>query len=261
MTKHAFGDIQTVNKDMKSVLSMAKEYAKTDFTVMLYGESGTGKEMFAQSIHNASSRKAVPFVAVNCAALSENLLESEMFGYVEGAFTGAKKGGKQGLFELAHKGTIFLDEVNSMPLKIQSKLLRVIEEKEVMRLGSDYVIPLDVRIIVASNEELIDKVNRGEFRSDLFYRLSVLEILIPPLSKRPDDIIPLFKNFLRDNGIRNIEIPKEFQDKLKNHLWKGNVRELKSIAERYSILKDKYNYKSLGEKEGMRPESSEMICA
>lgn len=132
---------------------------------MIYGESGTGKEMIAQSIHNLSSRKDEPFVAINCAAISENLLESELFGYEEGAFTGARKGGKPGLFELAHGGTIFLDEINSLPPNLQAKLLRVLEEKEVMRLGSDYVIPLDVRIIAAANEELKRKVKEGTFRA------------------------------------------------------------------------------------------------
>lgn len=246
-SKYSFDNIFTQNRKMKSVIENAKEYARTDSTILIYGESGTGKEMFAQSIHNYSDRKNAPFVAVNCGALSESLLESELFGYVEGAFTGARKGGKTGLFELAHKGTIFLDEINSLPLKIQSRFLRVIEEKEVMRLGSDYVIPLDIRIIVASNEKLINMVEQGEFRRDLFYRLNVLEVRIPPLSDRKNDIIPLFKMFLKEfnNGI--LPVSEELEEKLNEYQWKGNIRELKNVAERYALLKDRMNFEFLNE--------------
>ena len=226
---------------MKKTVDRAKRLSETDSTIMIYGESGTGKEIIAQSIHNSSERGRSPFVAVNCAALTESLLESELFGYEDGAFTGARKGGKPGLFELAHGGTIFLDEINSIPLNMQSKLLRVLEEKEVMRIGSDYIIPLDIRIIGAANEDLMDKVVRDEFRRDLFYRLNVLELRIPPLRNRKDDIIPLFNAFIDELAEGNDEIPEpdeEFKKMLLNHKWLGNVRELKNIAERYFIFKD-----------------------
>lgn len=246
-SKYTFDTIFTKNINMKSIIESAKEFAKTDSTILIYGESGTGKEMFAQSIHNYSERKNAPFVAVNCGALSKSLLESELFGYVEGAFTGARKGGKQGLFELAHKGTIFLDEINSLPLEIQSRFLRIIEEKEVMRLGSDYVIPLDVRIIVASNEKLINMVEQGEFRRDLFYRLNVLEIKIPSLADRKDDIIPLFEMFLKEFNASDKLITDELAVKLKEHNWKGNVRELRNVAERYALLKERMNFDFLSD--------------
>lgn len=246
-SKYTFDNIFTNNKSMKAVIESAKEFAKTNSTVLIYGESGTGKEMFAQSIHNYSSRNNAPFVAVNCGALSENLLESELFGYVEGAFTGARKGGKQGLFELAHKGTIFLDEINSIPLEVQSSFLRIIEEKEVMRLGSDYVIPLDIRIIVASNANLIKMVEQGEFRRDLFYRLNVLEIKIPSLNERQDDIIPLFKMFLNEYNESHLPVSEELASRLKGHNWKGNIRELKNVAERYALLKDRMGFEFLND--------------
>lgn len=239
IAKYTFDSILTRDQSMIDLIENAKEFSRTDFTVLIYGESGTGKEMFAQSIHNWSKRKNAPFMAVNCAALTDSLLESELFGYTEGAFTGARKGGKQGIFELAHGGTIFLDEINSIPPKMQSKLLRIIEEKEVMRLGSDYVIPLDIRIIVASNENLTKKVMQNEFRSDLFYRLSVLELRLPPLRERKKDIIPLFNNFLKELKFGNINLAPELEEKLINHRWPGNVRELRNVAERYRLLKDK----------------------
>jgi propionate catabolism operon transcriptional regulator len=246
-SKYTFENIFTNNNNMKGVIKNAKEFAKTNSTVLIYGESGTGKEMFAQSIHNYSSRNNAPFVAVNCGALSENLLESELFGYVEGAFTGARKGGKQGLFELAHKGTIFLDEINSIPLEVQSSFLRIIEEKEVMRLGSDYVIPLDVRIIVASNANLIKMVEQGEFRRDLFYRLNVLEIKIPSLNERKDDIIPLFKMLLEEYNEPDLAVSEELAGRLKERNWKGNIRELRNVAERYALLKSRMNFEFLYE--------------
>ncbi|PKL78204.1 MAG: Fis family transcriptional regulator [Ignavibacteriae bacterium HGW-Ignavibacteriae-4] len=242
VAKRTFEDIITHDNSMIHLIDAAKEYALTDFTILIYGESGTGKEMFAQSIHNWSKRRNAPFVAVNCAALSESLLESELFGYDEGAFTGARKGGKQGLFELAHGGTIFLDEINSISLKLQSKLLRVIEEKEVMRLGSDYVIPLDIRIIVASNEELTEKLINNEFRSDLFFRISVLELRIPPLRERKNDILLLFKGFLQELKLDKTNLSPELEEFLVKHKWQGNVRELRNVAERYRLLKDKEKY-------------------
>lgn len=235
--KYKFKDIITNNSLMKKTLATAVKIGMSDSTAMIYGESGTGKEMIAQSIHNISVRNNAPFVAVNCAALTESLLESELFGYEEGAFTGARKGGKPGLFELAHGGTIFLDEINSIPNNLQTMLLRVLEEKEVMRIGSDYVIPLDVRVLAAANENLSDKVRDGSFRNDLFYRLSILKLTIPPLRKRKEDIIPLFKHFINTNAKIDItEIDEKLEESLLSYSWPGNVRELRNAAERYVLL-------------------------
>lgn len=240
VTKYKFEDIVTRDTNMKNTVKKAIKIGLTDGTVMIYGESGTGKEMIVQSIHNISARKNEPFVAINCAAISENLLESELFGYEEGAFTGARKGGKPGLFELAHGGTIFLDEINSISLNLQAKLLRVLEEKEVMRIGSDYVIPLNIRIISAANEELKRKVQEGNFRGDLFYRLNILELHIPPLRERKKDILPLFMYYLNKLSDERDEIiiDSEIKQKLMEYSWPGNVRELRNIAQRYVIFKE-----------------------
>lgn len=238
VAKYKFENIIANDPAMKNTVAKAIKIGLSDGTVMIYGESGTGKEMIAQSIHNISIRKNEPFVAINCAAISENLLESELFGYEEGAFTGARKGGKPGLFELAHKGTIFLDEINSISLNLQAKLLRVLEEKEIMRIGSDYIIPLDVRIISAANEELKNMVEEGTFRRDLFYRLNILEVNIPPLRARKKDIVPLFNYYVNsfNKNFDEIIISKETEQKLLAYPWKGNVRELKNMAERYMIF-------------------------
>lgn len=233
--KYQFQDLVGISQRMAKVIDQARRISATDETLILYGESGTGKEMFSQSIHNAGERFNGPFVAVNCAALTENLLESELFGYEEGAFTGARKGGKPGLFELAHGGTLFLDEINSMSLNLQAKVLRVIEEREVMRIGSDYVIPLNVRLIAASNANLIEMVQKEAFRADLYYRLSVLELYLPPLRERPEDILPLFKTFLSDE--KAFSDLTDFQiQALLSHAWQGNVRELKNVASRYQLF-------------------------
>lgn len=240
IAKYNFNDMIAKDSNMINTIKKARRIGMSDFTVIIYGESGTGKEMIAQSIHNISNRRSGPFVAINCAAISENLLESELFGYEEGAFTGARKGGKPGLFELAHKGTLFLDELNSIPLNLQGKLLRVLEEQEVMRLGSDYVIPLDVRIIAAANEELKEKVYDKTFRRDLFYRLNMLELKIPPLRNRKDDIIPLFEHLIHilneDNN--NISLSEEDKESLINYNWPGNVRELRNIVQRYLLFNE-----------------------
>ncbi|MNM53379.1 Arginine utilization regulatory protein RocR [compost metagenome] len=240
VAKYTFNHIIAYDSLMKATVSKAVNAGLTDSTVMIYGESGTGKEMIAQSIHNGGRRKREPFVAINCAAISESLLESELFGYEEGAFTGARKGGKPGLFELAHEGTIFLDEINSISLNLQAKLLRVLEEKEVMRIGSDYVIPLDVRIIAAANENLKNKVKERSFRNDLFYRLNILEVHIPPLRKRKKDIIPLFEHYLnvlsKDREI--VELSEDAKIRLENYTWPGNVRELRNVAERYIVFEE-----------------------
>lgn len=244
--RYTFDDFLFKDKLTKEFIEEAKKIGKSDYTTLLYGESGSGKEIIAHSIHNISKRKDRPFVAINCATIAENLLESEFFGYEEGAFTGARKGGKRGLFELAHGGTLFLDEINSLSFNIQTKLLRVIEERQIMRIGSDYIIPLDIRIIAATNESLTEKIVMGTFRADLFYRLSSLEINIPPLRDRREDIIPLFNNFVNEvlkddglNGINSIDenfvLTKDEMDKLYNYSWPGNVRELKTIAQKYVV--------------------------
>ena len=186
--KYHFEDILTDDPYFKRIIAIAKKYAKTDATMLLLGESGTGKELFAQSIHNHSSRSKEAFVAINCSALPGQLLESELFGYVGGAFTGARKEGKRGLFEQAHNGTIFLDEIGDMNKELQSRLLRVLEEKQVRRLGSDHVIPVNVRVIAATNIDLWGEGVKGNFRLDLYYRLNVLNIKIPPLRERRNDI-------------------------------------------------------------------------
>ena len=172
---------------MQKVLNRARAYAKSDSSVLIEGESGTGKELLAQSIHNASARKEGPFVAVNCAAIPENLLESELFGYESGAFTGAKKEGKAGLFELAHKGTLFLDEIGEISKSVQTRLLRVLQEKEIMRVGGNKIIPIDVRVLSATNQNLKERSREGNFREDLYYRLNVLQLKVSaPLSERQD---------------------------------------------------------------------------
>ncbi|MFA9423451.1 MAG: sigma 54-interacting transcriptional regulator [Sedimentibacter sp.] len=238
VARYDFTDIVYADESMGEIIEKAKKIGQSDSAAVIYGESGTGKEILAQSLHHVSDRSNAPFVAINCAALPESLLESELFGYEEGAFTGARKGGKPGVFELAHGGTIFLDEINSISPGLQGKLLRVIEEKEVMRLGSDYLIPLDVRIISAANEDLKTMVQNKAFRSDLFYRLSSLELNIPPLRERTADIEPLFIYFLRifelDEKIRWPN--KEEIKRLTEYNWPGNVRELKNVAERYIMF-------------------------
>lgn len=244
--KYTFDDYIFKDEISKELVEMAKKIGKTEFTTLLYGESGCGKEVLAQSMHNISQRKDKPFVAINCATISESLLESELFGYEEGAFTGAKKGGKPGLFELAHGGSIFLDEINSLPINIQTKLLRVIEEKKIMRMGSDRVIPLDIRIMAATNENLRQKIKDKTFRADLFYRLSSLEINIPPLRKRKKDIVFLFEYFVRkmiEEGSfsnlssisDNFKLKEEEINILNNHNWLGNIRELKNVAQKYVL--------------------------
>lgn len=234
--RYNFENIIGKSKEIRECVEIAKRYSYFDSTVLIYGETGVGKEMFAQSIHNASKRAKGPFVAINCASLSETLIESELFGYVEGAFTGASRKGKIGLFELAHGGTIFLDEISEMPLSIQAKLLRVIQEKAIMRLGDDRIIPIDVRIIAASNKDLYQQVKNGAFRADLYYRLNVLILKVPPLRDRKEDVIVLFEYFL-DLYSMKFHIAKPIIDKngyevIKKYNWPGNVRELENFTER-----------------------------
>lgn len=235
VARYQFKDIMTEDITMERIINRAGAYAKTDSAVLIEGESGTGKELFAQSIHNASSRKEGPFVAVNCAALPENLLESELFGYEPGAFTGAKKEGKAGLFEMAHKGTLFLDEIGEISKSVQTRLLRVLQEKEIMRVGGNRIIPVDVRIISATNQNLKEKSLDGSFRGDLYYRLNVLKIKLPPLRARKGDAILLgrqfFKNYYEDDSSF-----KSVEPLLEKYSWPGNIRELQNAMERYGVL-------------------------
>lgn len=240
VAKARFSDIVGKSKKINEVKNKAMQFAGVNSTVLIIGETGTGKELFAQSIHNASPRADKPFVAVNCAALPENLLESELFGYVEGAFTGARKGGKPGLFELAHSGTIFLDEISEMSPKLQARFLRVLQEKEVIRIGDDRVIPIDIRIIAASNRDLYNLVEKGNFREDLFYRLCVLQLVIPPLRERKEDIIDIVKFFVNEKsrllGKEVNAISYEAMNRLMLYEWPGNVRELENVIERAVVL-------------------------
>ncbi|MDF2572170.1 MAG: norR 1, partial [Sporomusa sp.] len=240
VAKLKFEDILGSSKAIKETISVAREFSQVNSNVLIVGETGTGKEVFAQSIHNGSNRCKGPFVAVNCAALPENLLESELFGYVEGAFTGASRGGKFGLFELAHRGTILLDEVSEISPKMQGRLLRVLQEREIMRLGGDRVIPIDVRIIAATNKDLYDLVKQGVFREDLYYRLDILQLSIPALRERGEDIMLLMNHFYKRYCIKNKKeckkMNQEAKAKLLQYSWLGNVRELKNIAERLAVL-------------------------
>ena len=236
VTRYTFRDILTRDPQMKRLIKLAKDYAKTNATILIQGESGTGKELFAQSIHAYSPRAQGPFVAINCSALPPPLLESELFGYVEGAFTGAKRSGKIGLFEMAHNGTIFLDEIGEMDRTLQARLLRVLEERQVMRLGSDSLIPVNIRVLAATNQDLRRLASQGTFRVDLLYRLNVLNLPMTPLRQRKVDIAYLAEYFLsryQTEHKRRIEaIPPQISELLERYEWPGNVRELKNVMER-----------------------------
>lgn len=224
---------------MRQVLNVAIKAAKTDSSIFIWGESGVGKEVMAKLIHNTSLRKDRPFIAINCAAIPNELLESEFFGYEEGAFTGAKKQGKKGLFEQADGGTIFLDEIGELPLKMQSKLLRVIQENGLMRVGGSKFIPIDVRYISATNLTNEQLTDHKRFRQDLYFRLGVIPINIPPLRERREDIFPLVQHFLKHFNNKynlNITISKSVMKQLYRYDWTGNVRELKNIIERLVVL-------------------------
>lgn len=235
--KYTFNDIVGNSELINECKSIAKRMAKSNSSILITGETGTGKELFAQAIHNESKRKFHQFVAVNCGALPVSILESELFGYEEGAFTGARKGGKLGLFELAHKGTIFLDEIGEMPLNLQMKLLRVLQEKEIMRIGSDRVINIDIRVITATNKNLDKLIEENKFREDLYYRLKVLPLKIPPLRIRPEDIFSLI-NYYKNKFNGSFKLNNEAKDVLLKYNWKGNIRELRNFVE-YFINLDK----------------------
>jgi len=240
MARHTFESLVCEDPDMKEVIRCARQFALHDRNLLIFGETGTGKEVIAQSIHNASFRKNGPFVAINCAAIPEQLLESELFGYVGGAFTGATKGGKRGLFELANNGTLFLDEIGDIPMLLQSKLLRVIQEREIIRLGDDRVIPINVRIICATNRDLSELVESGAFRRDLFYRLEVLRLFIPPVRERKNDIIPLIFRHIETSPYKDGTVIKSISPGARRMLldypWPGNVREINNFCERISVF-------------------------
>jgi transcriptional regulator with PAS, ATPase and Fis domain len=235
-SKHHFNDLIGNSPSFLAAKKLAQRISGSDSSVLLIGESGTGKELFAHSIHNDSNRSSLPFVAINCASIPEHLLESELFGYEEGAFTGAKKGGKKGQFEIANNGTLFLDEIGDMPLSMQSKLLRVLQEKEIQRIGGQKSIPVNVRIIAATHRDLEKMVEEGKFRQDLYYRLNVIKIDIPPLRKRKDDIELISMSLLKKLEGRfyrkGIELSPEVMEKLMQHSWPGNIRELENVLER-----------------------------
>ncbi|WP_082232253.1 sigma 54-interacting transcriptional regulator [Halobacillus massiliensis] len=228
IAKYHFSDIIGNSPLIEQTKSIAKKLAKSNLPVLIEGESGTGKELFASAIHNHSEKKLEPFLAVNFSALPEDLLESELFGYEEGAFTGAKKGGKKGLFEQADGGAIFLDEIGDISLKLQARLLRVIQEKEVRKIGGNKNIPIDVRVIAATNKNLLELIKEGKFREDLYHRLKVLYLQVPSLRKRKSDIPILVRQFLIENGERKKQISPDLIDHLLSYNWYGNVRELQN---------------------------------
>lgn len=238
--KYTFDDIVHKSAEMEKAINIAKKFSGYDSSVLIQGSSGVGKELFAQSIHNVSSRRLGPFVAVNCAALPPSLIESELFGYEEGAFTGSKKGGRAGMFEMAHKGTIFLDEISELPLDIQGRLLRVIQEKEIMRLGDNKVIPLDIRIICATNRDLRQMVEDSKFREDLLFRINTLVFIIPRLNERREDIGILSNHFLElfctKYGKNILGFSSSAMRYLMEYDYQGNVRELQNFVERAVII-------------------------
>lgn len=235
VSKYNFDDIIGCSDSIKNTKKIAYKMAQSDSSILIIGESGTGKELFAQSIHSASRRSQGPFVAVNCSTFQEGLLQSELFGYDEGAFTGARKGGKIGLFELANKGTIFLDEIGEMDLNSQATLLRVIQEKQIRRVGSDKIIDVDIRIIAATNRDLKKLVCENKFRKDLFYRLNVLPLKIAPLRNRNEDVFLIFESFKKNLDVK-FSLSDELVEVFKTYSWEGNIRELRNLVEYCSYL-------------------------
>ena len=237
--KFEFANMIGASPAMQQVFALMKRIVKTDSTVLITGESGTGKELVAKAIHFNGQRRDKPFIAVHCGAIPENLLESELFGYVKGAFTGAVRD-KIGKFEAAHQGTIFLDEIGTMPMQLQTKLLRVLQEEEVERVGSTRPVKIDVRIVAATNLNLTEEVKKGAFREDLFYRLNVIPLPLPPLRERLEDILPLAKHFLvkycKEMQRRGMTLAKDALEALESYAWPGNVRELENLMERVAAL-------------------------
>ncbi|MBQ6900640.1 MAG: sigma 54-interacting transcriptional regulator [Firmicutes bacterium] len=233
-TRYMFDQVVGKNGGLKELIQTARRISISEGSILITGESGVGKEVLAQSIHNSSNRNEGPFIAVNCSAIPESLWESEFFGYTAGAFTGAKKEGKMGLFELAQGGTLFLDEVGEIPLPLQSKLLRVLEEGRIRKVGSEKEVPIDVRIIAATNKNIRKRVEEGEFRLDLYYRIAVFPVEIPPLRERREDIPEFIYSTLEEynrTNKKNIRISQAAVEVLQNYDWPGNVRELKNVME------------------------------
>ncbi|MGE8409167.1 MAG: propionate catabolism operon regulatory protein PrpR [Pseudomonas sp.] len=237
--RYRFEQILGNTPAFRAVLELARRYAETDSTVLITGESGTGKELLAQSLHNASPRQPGPFVAINCAAFPETLLESELFGYEEGAFTGSRKGGKTGLIEAAHTGTLFLDEIGDMPVTLQTRLLRVLQEREVLRLGASEPTPVDIRVVAATHCDLRERIAEGRFREDLYYRLNILRLAVPPLRERIADIPLLAKAILQRLPLpapaTGQKLLERLMPYLQNHRWPGNIRELENLVERAAL--------------------------
>ncbi|MFM0340645.1 propionate catabolism operon regulatory protein PrpR [Paraburkholderia fungorum] len=246
--RYRLADIVGAGEPIERVRTLVQRYARSDATVLILGESGTGKEMVAQSMHQLSARRDFAFVAMNCGAFPEALLESELFGYEEGAFTGARKGGKAGLIEVAHRGTLFLDEIGEMPLSLQSRLLRVLQEREVVRLGSTEPTRVDIRVVAATHRALTEGIEAGSFRADLYYRLNILSIALPPLRERPTDLLPLATELLLQAAAREprlaLRIPDAdaaarvlagLSEPLRHYAWPGNVRELQNVIERIAV--------------------------
>ncbi|MDR2573712.1 MAG: sigma 54-interacting transcriptional regulator [Desulfovibrio sp.] len=238
VARYDFKDIVGHSQGIQTTIERAKKYSATEAPILIEGETGTGKELFVQSIHNASPRKHGPFVAVNCAALPETLLESELFGYEEGAFTGARRGGKKGILEIGNTGTIFLDEISASSLNIQSRLLRALQEKEMMRVGGTRVLRIDIRIIAATNKNLYSLVQEGKFRNDLYFRLRHLKLSLPPLRNRKEDIMPLLLHFVPKNPCSRkiLHNARKLAELLQWYAWPGNVRELKHFIESLVVL-------------------------
>lgn len=235
IAKYQFKHILGQSSSIKKCKEIAKRMAKSNSSILITGETGTGKELFAQAIHNYSPRKNYQFVAINCGAFPESLLESELFGYEEGAFTGARKGGKPGLFELAHNGTLFLDEITEMPMNLQVKLLRVLQEREIVRIGGDRIINVDIRVIAATNKDIKELIKKGEFRQDLYYRLNVLPLKIPPLRARKEDILFIMEKVKREFN-SDFKFTEKAKELLMNYNWYGNVRELRNYVEYFVNL-------------------------
>lgn len=242
--KYSINDIVGGTPEILSCKEKIRKVAKFNSNVLILGESGVGKELFAHAVHNESQKRDMPFISLNCSAIPENLLESEFFGYEEGSFTGAKKGGNMGKFELANGGTIFLDEIGEMPYHMQAKILRVLQEKEIERIGGKSSIKLDVRVICATNRNLEEMVRKGKFREDLYYRLHVLTIEVPPLRNRKNDIPLLIDRYLaelyRESGLLR-HIPENVMEILKNYSWPGNIRELKNVVEKIYVNSEDAN--------------------
>jgi propionate catabolism operon transcriptional regulator len=236
VAKHNISDIKGSSSAIVQLLEKMQAYASTDANLLVEGETGVGKELVAQSLHNLSRRHPKPFVAVNCSALPNSLLETELFGYEEGAFTGARRGGKIGLFELAQNGTLFLDEIADVTPEMQAKLLRVLEEKEIMRVGGNRIVRVDVRVVSSTYRNLFAEIQSRRFRSDLYFRLATLHLTVPPLRARLDDIPTLVQNALRRYGVSRDAVSKRMLDFLQQHEWPGNVRELDSLIQRYAVL-------------------------